>query len=43
VALRYLDEFSVSEIADEMAIEYRAAESLLARGRRSFKKAWETI
>jgi len=43
VALRYLDEFSVSEIAEEMAIEYRAAESLLARGRRSFKKAWETI
>jgi len=41
VVLRYLDEFSVAEIATDMDIEYRAAESLLARGRRGFKKAWE--
>lgn len=41
IALRYLDEYSVTEIATAMEIEYRAAESLLARGRRSFINAWE--
>lgn len=41
IALRYLDEYSVTEIADAMEIEYGAAESLLARGRRSFINAWE--
>lgn len=41
IALRYLDEYSVTEIAETMEIEYRAAESLLARGRRNFISAWE--
>ena len=41
IALRYLDDYSVTEIAEAMEIEYRAAESLLARGRRSFISAWE--
>ncbi len=40
LALRYLDEWSVSEIADALEIAYPAAESLLARGRRSFERAW---
>lgn len=41
LSLRYLDDYSVSEVAEAMEIEYRAAESLLARGRRSFIAAWE--
>lgn len=40
LVLRYLDEYSVSEVADALAVEYSAAESLLARGRRSFERAW---
>jgi RNA polymerase sigma-70 factor (ECF subfamily) len=42
VTLRYLDEFSVSEIAEALETSYRAAEALLARGRASFKIAWES-
>lgn len=41
IALRYLDDYSVSEVAQAMDIPYRAAESLLSRGRRSFIDAWE--
>lgn len=41
LALRYLDDYSVAEVAATMDVDYRAAESLLARGRRSFIKAWE--
>jgi RNA polymerase sigma-70 factor (ECF subfamily) len=40
LTLRYLDECSVSEVAGALSIEYSAAESLLARGRRSFEQAW---
>ena len=40
LTLRYLDECSVSEVASALSIEYSAAESLLARGRRSFEQAW---
>ncbi len=40
LTLRYLDECSVSEVATALSIEYSAAESLLARGRRSFEQAW---
>lgn len=40
VALRYLDGSSVSEIAETLEVPYRAAESLLARGRRGFIAAW---
>lgn len=42
LTLRYLDELSVAEIADELAMTYTAAESLLARGRRSFERAWQS-
>jgi len=41
VALRYLDDYSVNEISEQLGLDYRAAESLVARGRRNFKKAWE--
>lgn len=43
LTLRYLDECSVSEVATELGIEYRAAESLLARGRRGFTNAWKSM
>jgi len=41
LTLRYLDDHSVAEVADELAFSYSAAESLLARARRSFQRAWE--
>ncbi len=40
VVLRYLDEYSVAEVAEMLELSYPAAESLLARGRRSFEQAW---
>jgi RNA polymerase sigma-70 factor (ECF subfamily) len=40
LTLRYLEEFSVSEIAEALCIGYQAAESLLARARRSFANAY---
>ena len=40
LALRYLDEHSVSEVADHLDLTYQAAESLLARARRSFAISW---
>ena len=42
LSLRYLEELSVAEIADELSVTYTAAESLLARGRRSFERAWQS-
>lgn len=42
LSLRYLEELSVAEIADEMSLTYTATESLLARARRSFERAWES-
>ena len=41
LTLRYIDEMSESEVADELELSYRATESLLARARRSFQRAWE--
>ena len=41
LVLRYLDEFSVSEVAHALDVGYKAAESLLARARRSFADALE--
>ena len=41
--LRCLEEFSVSEVADALEIPYRAAESLLARVRRSFARSYEEM
>ena len=41
VVLRYLDDWSVAEIARGLDLTYRATESLLARGRRSLRAALE--
>lgn len=41
LTLRYLDGHSVAEIAEALDVSYRAAESALARARRSFTAAWE--
>lgn len=41
LVLRYLEGFSVSEVADALEITYRAAESHLARARNSFRRAFE--
>ncbi len=38
---RYLDDLSVQEVADMLDTGYQAVESLLARARRSFAKAYE--
>lgn len=43
LCLRYLDDFSVSEVADALGITYQATESLLARARRSFARAYEEL
>ena len=40
LTMRYLDDMSVSEIAERMGMGYKAAESLLARGRRAFRAAY---
>ena len=39
VVLRYVEEFSVAEVASALEVGYQAAESLLARGRRGFVTA----
>lgn len=41
LTLRYLDDRSVAEVAETMDLPYRTVESLLARGRKGFIKAWE--
>lgn len=41
LTLRYLDDYSVSEVAATLETSYRSAESLLARARRAFKTAYE--
>lgn len=43
LCLRYLDEFSVTEVADAMDASYQGAESLLARARHSFANAYEVL
>lgn len=43
LCLRYLDDFSVSEVADALEITYQATESLLARARRSFARSYEEL
>jgi RNA polymerase sigma-70 factor (ECF subfamily) len=43
LTMRYLDELSVDEVADTLQVGYRAAESLLARGRRGFIRAYEEL
>lgn len=41
LALRYLDDFSVSEVAAALDSSYKATESLLARARAAFSAAYE--
>lgn len=41
LVLRYMDDLSVGEVAEALELSYRAAESVLARGRASFRRAWE--
>lgn len=41
LTLRYLDDLSVQEVAEVLGCRYQAAESLLARARRSFASAYE--
>lgn len=41
IVLRYLDDWSVAEIAEGLDLTYRAVESLLARARRSLRTALE--
>ena len=41
LTLRYLDDYSVSEVAEALECSYQAMESLLARARRAFIEAWE--
>ena len=43
LVLRYLDDFSTSEVAEVLALSYKATESLLARARTSFAKAYEEV
>lgn len=38
--LRYVDDYSVSEVAEAMNLSYQATESLLARARRSLLAAY---
>ena len=40
LSLRYLDGYAVDEVAEALAVTYQAAESLLARARRSFVRAY---
>lgn len=41
LTLRYIDEYSVGEIAETLDVPYKAAESLLSRARAGFTKAME--
>lgn len=41
LTLRYLDDYSVTEVAEALGMSYKAAESLLARAKRSFADAYE--
>lgn len=43
LVLRYLDEYSVSEVAAALSLSYKATESLLSRARASFTTAYEEI
>lgn len=42
LTLRYLDDYSVTEVAEALDLSYKAAESLLARAKRSFADAYQT-
>ncbi len=40
LTLRYLDDYSITEVAEALDLSYKAAESLLARAKRSFADAY---
>ena len=42
LVLRYLEGFSVSEVADALGKSYKATESVLARARTAFARAYES-
>lgn len=41
LVLRYMDDFSTSEVATALDVTYKAAESLLSRARANFQAAYE--
>ena len=41
LVLRYLEDFSVSEVAEALGLTYKATESVLSRARVAFGKAYE--
>lgn len=41
LVLRYLDDFSTSEVAEAIGVSYKATESLLARARAAFRASYE--
>ena len=43
LVLRYLDDYSVQQVADALDLSYQGTESLLARGRRSLLDAYEDV
>jgi RNA polymerase sigma-70 factor, ECF subfamily len=40
---KYVEDLGVNEIANRLSVSTHAAESLLARARRSFKESWRTV
>jgi RNA polymerase sigma-70 factor, ECF subfamily len=40
---RYLDGLEVAEVAQRLALSYKAAESLLSRARKAFREAYEAL
>lgn len=43
LVLRYLDDYSVSEVSEALDVSYKATESLLSRARASFATAYEEM
>ncbi len=41
--LKYLDGLEVADVAQRLAVTYKAAESLLSRARRAFREAYEDL
>lgn len=42
LVLRYLEDFSVSEVADALCLSYKACESVLTRARKAFARSYES-